>query len=93
MNNEPTPTTKFPMRLITILTKAESELGYQVVDGTIEGSHYIQFIRNHKICGYIKSNGGGTYWNLPDDVVAMSEGKPVDQEVAAHETHEHLEQS
>jgi len=93
MNNEPTPTTQFPMRLITILTKAESELGYQVVDGTIEGSHYIQFIRNHKICGFIKSNSGGTYWNLPDDVADMSQGKPTELEVAAMETHLHLEQT
>lgn len=93
MNNKPTPTTKFPMRLIQILTQAESKLGYQVVEGNIEGSHYIQFIKDHKICGFIKSNGGGTWWNLPDDVHAMSQGEPVDLQVAAHETHEHLEQS
>jgi hypothetical protein len=55
-----------------LLKAAEVQLNYQVVDGDIEGNHFILFIRDFKVCGHIKSNSQGTSWNIPDDVAALA---------------------
>tara|TARA_R110002153_G_scaffold108072_2_gene248407 strand:- start:1786 stop:1968 length:183 start_codon:yes stop_codon:yes gene_type:complete len=56
------------MRIQTLLTAAEEQLGYQVVDGTIDDAHFILFVKDYKVEGFIKN---GRTFNYPDDVAAL----------------------
>jgi hypothetical protein len=60
------------MRLIQLLTAAETKLNYQLVEANNNDSHVIQFVKDNVVHGHIKSNSQGTSWNLPDDVAALS---------------------
>lgn len=60
------------MRLIQLLTAAETGLGYQLVESDNNGYHIIEFVKDNVVHGSIKANSQGTSWNLPDDVAALS---------------------